>query len=287
MIKTGNILIPVNLEDESRIALEQTYNVAKLFGLNITLLFVLEESGIWSKFFSDKQKMDMDVEIENQLKELAAKAQKDSGCETNYLIKKGRVSSVIIETAKEIEAEYIFMKTISTQEGKSKSIGSNAYRVLRRASCPVVSINGNDYYDGCRSILLPLDLSNETKQKTIKAIEFAKYFNASINIVSVVHEKADAAYSEKMNIRLFEVKKFIVESNILCKAKLIESKKEESIVASILNYADKKDDIDLVMIMNQREVGVTGMKIGVTAESFIKNCEIPLMIIKPSDIGIT
>ncbi len=281
MTNTGNILIPVNLEDESRVALEQTYNVAKLFGLNITLLFVLEESGIWSKFFSDKQKKDMDEEIEAQLKDLALKTQKDSGCETNYLIRKGRVSSVILDVADEINASYVFMKTISNEEGKPKSIGANAYRVIRKASCPVVSINGKGYYDGCRSILLPLDLSNETMQKTIKAVEFAKYFNASITIVSAVHEKAGSEYGEKMGVRLLEVKKFIVESNIACWAKLIESKEKQGIVGSILDHADEQGDIDLVMIMNQQEVGVTGMKIGITAESFIKNCEIPLMIIKP------
>jgi nucleotide-binding universal stress UspA family protein len=285
MDKIGNILIPVNLEDESRVALEQTYNVAKLFGLNITLLFVLEESGIWSKFFSDKQKKDMDDEIEVQLKDLALKTQKDSGCETNYLIRKGRVSSVILEVAAEIDARYIFMRTISDEKGKSKSIGANAYRVIRKASCPIVSIIGKDYYKGCRNILLPLDLSNETMQKTLKAVEFANYFNASINIVSVVHENADPEYGEKMSERLFGVKKFIEESNIPCKAKLIESKGEQSIVGGILDYADKQGDIDLVMIMNQQEVGVTGKKIGVTAESFIKNCEIPLMIIKPFETG--
>jgi nucleotide-binding universal stress UspA family protein len=285
MDKSGNILIPVNLEDESRIALEQTYNVAKLFGLNITLLFVLEESGIWSKFFSDKQKKEMDDEIEVQLKDLALKTQKDSGCETNYLIRKGRVSTVILDIAIEIDAKYIFMRTLSSKEGEAKSLSANAYRVIRKAICPVVSINGKDYYKGCRSILLPLDLTNETMHKTTKAVEFAKYFDASINVVSVVRETGASEYGAKMGARMYQVKKFIVDSGISCKAKLIENKKKEDIVSAILKYAKKQGDIDLVMIMNQQEVGVTGMKIGVTAERFIKNCEIPLMTIKPFEMG--
>ena len=283
MTGAGKILIPINLEEENKVALEQTYNVAKLFGLNITLLFVLEETGMWSKFFSDKQKKDMDMEIENQLKNLSAKTQKDSGCETDYIICKGRVSTKIVEIANEIDAKYIFMKTRSSKEGKS--ISANAYRVIRKADCPVVSINGFDYHNGCRSILLPLDLTNETMQKTNKAIEFAKYFKASINVVSVVHKSADADYSANMRMRLYQVQKFIIDSGISCKSKLIENKKRQDIVSAILIYAEKQGDIDLVMIMNQQEVGITGLKIGITAESFIKNCEIPLMTIKPVDMG--
>jgi len=285
LMKKRNILIPVSLEKDNINALEQTYNMAKLFDLNITLLFVYEDSGIWSKFFSDKQKKDILIDIEKQLKDLAEKTTKESGCETDFLLRKGRVSGEILKAAEDIDAQYIFMKTISSKEGKTKSISANAFRVIRKSSCPVISINGSGYYSGCRKILLPLDLSNETMQKTSKAVEFAKYFNASIQVISVVEKGSNINAPSKINIQLNQAKKFIIDSKISCESQLIEKKKNVSAVNSMLDYAEQQGDIDLIMIMSQQELGITGAKVGRTAQAFIKYSEIPLMTIKPNELS--
>src|SRR5690606_34323275 len=64
-------------------------------------------------------------------------------------------------------------------------IGSSASKLIRKAPCPVITIRGEEHGDGCENILLPLDLSPETREKTTAAIQFAQYFGASVRILGV------------------------------------------------------------------------------------------------------
>ena len=48
--------------------------------------------------------------------------------------------------------------------------------MVRESKHPVITIRGKVHRDGCKTILLPLDLTKETREKVNKAIELAKIF---------------------------------------------------------------------------------------------------------------
>ncbi len=100
----NKILIPVDFEKQSLIALEQSLSLAHLILAEITLLYVHEPSGIFSSIFSDDQKSEMLIIIEQRLSEIAKKTSASSGLEINFRIEKGKIYSKIIEVAKEINA---------------------------------------------------------------------------------------------------------------------------------------------------------------------------------------
>ena len=105
-----------------------------------------------------------------------------------------------------------------------KVIGSNAEKVVRLSKCPVITIKGNAHRDGCKNIL-PLDLENETKQKVTYALEYARYWNATIRVVSVVlRDKQEVR--EKLIKNINQVKRFITEAGVKCVVELIEGEKE-------------------------------------------------------------
>ncbi len=52
MIQASNkILVPIDFSEQSLIALEQSYNLAREYHAEITLLNVIEEGGMLSKVF--------------------------------------------------------------------------------------------------------------------------------------------------------------------------------------------------------------------------------------------
>ncbi|MBK7182596.1 MAG: universal stress protein [Bacteroidetes bacterium] len=60
MIQASNkILVPIDFSEQSLIALEQSYNLAREYHAEITLLNVIEEGGMLAKFFSNQQHDDL------------------------------------------------------------------------------------------------------------------------------------------------------------------------------------------------------------------------------------
>ncbi|MBK7030454.1 MAG: universal stress protein [Bacteroidales bacterium] len=282
------ILIPVDFDLQSLLAVEQSYNLARLLKAEITLMYVHEQSGIFSGFFSADINKDVLYKIEEKLMELASKTALQTGLKVNSRMETGRIYSKILEVAKEIKADYIFLGTHSSAEGEEETarIGANSSRVIRSSKCPVITINGKHHYNGCRNILLPLDLSKETRQKVSLAIEIAKLFGAGIKVVSALWSKNDAEIIMKLNQQLIQVENFILEAGIKCTAEIVESNDgERTLVPTIMKYAHEQGDIDLILIMTQQEIGFVEYFVGSHAQEFLRISDIPVLSMVPKELG--
>ena len=58
-------------------------------------------------------------------------------------------------------------------------------KVVRSATCPVITIKGKSISNNCDIIALPLDLNKETREKVTNAIQFARLFNSEIVAFSI------------------------------------------------------------------------------------------------------
>jgi nucleotide-binding universal stress UspA family protein len=286
----NKILIPIDFEKQSMLALEQSYNLARLLKAEIVLLYVHEQTGIFAGLFSNDQHNEMLSRIDQRLAELAGKAAIASGLPISYRIEKGRIYSKITETAKEIKAGYIVMGTHSFDEGdqSGKRVGANTSRVIRSASCPVITLNAEQLYHGCRNILLPLDLTTESRQKVTMGIAIAKVYGAGIKVVSALWSKNDPTIKARLYQQGEQVTDFIAASGVECTFEVVESfGDEKTLVPSILDYAYKQGDIDLIIILTQQEIGIVEYFIGSHAQEFIRLSEIPVMSIIPQELGYT
>ena len=282
-----NILVPIDFNQKSITALEQALHVAKLLKNDIILLYVHEETGIFSKIFSDAQNEDKVLEtIQDKMDEISTEKTSKYGVKIKNMIAKGRVPSKIVEISEMVDSQMIIMGTNSEPEFV-RTIGANTHKVVRWAKCPVITINGLSHQNGCRSILLPLDLTIETRQKVTKAIEMAKVFGATIKVVSALWSKGDNEVIIRLKAQLNQVHNYIIERGIKCQSELIEgTQTEKTLVPIVLKYANEQGDIDLIMIMTQKEVGWIEYFMDSNAQEMLRNSEIPVMCIAPKEIGI-
>ena len=286
----NKILIPVDFEQQSFLALEQSYILARLINAEIVLLFVFEQSGIFSGIFSSEQHSELFSKIDERLAEMAGRVSISTGLKISYRLEKGRIYTVITDVAKETGANYIIMGTYSSEAGEArdKGFGANSSRVIRQAPCPVITINSKHNYPGCRNILLPLDLTKETKLKVTFGIEIAKIYGAGIKVVSALWSKDDPAIIDKLLNQGDMVTDFISDHGIKSTFEIIESHGGDStLVPTILNYASQQGDIDLIIICTQQEVGIVEFFVGSHAQEFIRLSEIPVMSVIPKDPGFT
>jgi len=286
----NKILIPIDFQKQSFLALEQSFNLARLIKAEIVLIYVFEQSGIFSGIFSNDQNDELLSKIDDRLAELAGRTAISSGLTISYRIEKGRIYTKITDVAKEIGASYIIMGTHSSEidEIQEKRFGANSSRVIRLAHCPVITINSKHLFNGCRNILLPLDLTKETRQKVTFGIEIAKIYGAGIKVVSALWSKDDPVIINKLYQQGEQVTDFISNAGIECTFEIIGSHGgERTLVPSILSYALLQGDIDLIIICTQQEVGIVEFFVGSHAQEFIRLSDIPVMSVIPKDLGFT
>ena len=277
------ILVPIGFTNQSIVALKQAVTIARHTNSQLYPLSVVEMPTAIQKIFSDyeeKQKL-FKQKLRENLIELS-----QIYCEgiqnIEFFVKSGKIYDQITELADSVNANLIIMGTEGTpKEIKKKFIGSNANKVVRSASCPVITIKGKSISNNCNVIALPLDLNKETREKVTNAIQFARLFSSEIVAFSISYDNDDNSVKNKLNRTLSQVSEFIISKGIKCKTELVNISTSASFSGSIINYT-KDINADLIMIMTKGEDNLDLNFLGSNARKLINMSDIPVMSIRPS-----
>ena len=280
-MSANKILVPIGFSEQSIMALGQAFNLAKIKNSDVVLLSVVKEQSMMQSLFVDDLTDQLKLKVKQKLNELAKQYGDKFGVSVDTMVSKGKIYEQINEVAELISADLIVMGTNGSQGNKSKLIGSNAEKVVRLSKCPVITIKGKDNRIGCENIILPLDLERQTKEKVTYALEYARYWNATIRVVSVVL-RDNQEVREKLKKNINQVHDFIVKAGVKCSAELIEGGKKITLGNLVFQY-EKKFNADLIMIMTKQEELSLSNNISDTARYIINNSEIPVMSIRPKE----
>ena len=284
----SNILVPTDFSEQSLLALEQAYALAKLLNVEITLLYVIPEDtsidftfGLFSKDPSEEELAELEENCYSRLLQISESASRNSWIKVNPLLMKGKVNEMINQVAKDIYARFIVMSANSSDPDKKKEfIGSNTSKVIREAPCPVLTFNGSNIRENFDTIILPLDLTKETQQKVTKAIEIAKYYNSTIRVVSILLTD-ETEIVNQLTEQLKQVKEYIEKRDIYTTANIIHGDRlMGGLTSFILDYAYENDG-DLIMIMTQQEANLREKFLGSNASDIISQSKIPVLSVVP------
>jgi nucleotide-binding universal stress UspA family protein len=258
-----SILIPVDFSKQSNIAVKQSYNLAKFTKSKIVLLHVSPTS---------------ETENSEQLEKLAAETRAESGFIVETLNVKGELYDIINKKAEELKSSMIIMGLDENANFKTGFLGgaSPVSKFIGNAPCPVITIRSTNNREGCKNIVMPFDLSPESREKVSYAIQIAHYYKADIRIVSVFPPNDDE-YENKLLPYLQQVKKFIKAEGVNCTNKSIPSTKPAE---AIVDYAVKNEG-DLIIQMNQRDLSIGERFSGTIAQKVVEVSTIPVLNINP------
>ena len=277
---TNKILVPVGFSEQSLAALKQACLIAKIKKSEVIILSVIEEQSKISGLLIDNPFDEIRNKVKDKLDEISEMHSSKFSVKVDSMVASGKIYEQIVEVSSMINANLIVMGTNGSPKGVLKKfIGSNAERVVRLSNIPVITIKENTSTENFDNIILPLDLGKETKEKVTFAIEYARYWNSTIRIVSVFLK--DNTNEKNILIKnLNQVSNFISNAGVKCTSELIEGEKKQSLGDFVINY-EKKFDSDLIIIMTKKEELALSNNLSVTARYIIHNSKIPVMSIKP------
>ncbi|MFQ5786950.1 MAG: universal stress protein [Thermodesulfobacteriota bacterium] len=140
------IIVPIDLSDCSRIALEYAVATARAHKSKLTILHVYEEAFIepYVNAANSEEEADeiiKEIERVNEIKyDEFLKTVDLSGVEYEKLLKKGIPETDIVEIAKEQQANLIVMGTHGRSGIKHVLIGSTAEEVVRAVHCDIIIV---------------------------------------------------------------------------------------------------------------------------------------------------
>lgn len=278
--ENGPILVPVDFSKQSFIALSQSYNLAKLTNSALRLIHVIDQdffSSITENFLSEPNYADtLKDDLQNKLDQLAVKIKSEQGIAATSILRTGKIYHEIVEESSACNASLIIMGTMGSSTLMKKFLGSNASRVIREAQCPVITIRGTQHRIGCEHIVLPLDLTKETKEKVNKTIELSRLYKSHVHLVTIIEDN-DEFIVKKLERQMDQVKAFFEKESIPCTTAFVEN---DNVAEGINEYA-KKVNADLVVIMTQQEVDFTDLFLGSKAQEVINLLDIPVLCIRP------
>ncbi|HIA37886.1 MAG TPA: universal stress protein [Flavobacteriales bacterium] len=274
------VLIPIDFTEITLFALDQGIKLANVIGAEITIINVIEDHGFFNKYITNKEESEFKKKLEKDLETLSKEKSAKSGVKINYMIAHGKIYEKINEVAEMLGATLVLMGT-SGSMGIMKFIGSNTLRVIRESKIPVISIKGTKFQDGLSSILLPLDLTKETREKVAKAVWLSKlYGNVPIKVVSV-STSTEKTIKNKIKRQEIQVRDFLLQKGIECTTKMLGKAKGKTLAETIIGHAESVG-AGMIVIMTQQETNISEMFIGSSAQAIINGSEIPVMSVVPA-----
>jgi nucleotide-binding universal stress UspA family protein len=279
-IKT--ILIPIDFSDTAMKALDYAIYMAKMNNAKISLLHVTDEIFINSEYAAatfnrqlvDEQAM-LNQNIE-RLSQLGEQLRREGILEIEPITKIGGLHSQIVEVTKEQNIDLIIMGTHGVSGFQEFLIGSNTFRVVEDAKCPVLSVQHHSRKAVFENILVPFTDRPHSREKVEYAVEMAELYNAKIHILAIDLEDNPSDY-RKMLLRAEQVKKIVEHRGIAYAEQVVTGGEADKI---ILDYV-QQHNVDLIVMSDLNTDGLTDYFLGPLTQKIVNHSPIPVLSIPP------
>ena len=257
-------IVPHDFTSVGDIALEHAIATARPLGASVHLLHVVSKDG--------------------QIKESSEKLEAvigrytSEGVEIVPVVRIGSIFEDIGEYAAEHSAELIFMGTHGAH-GWQHITGSHALKVVTSSSVPFIIVQEKTVKPtGYDSIVVPMDLHKETKQKLSIVASLAKYFNSKVHVVTP--DESDEYLRHQVNSNIVFSERFFKERGVEMTSAIVSSSGFDK---EVVKYAVSVD-ADLIAIMNLNRSSFLNA-ITANYEQYIitNDALIPTLILNPID----
>ncbi len=281
--KIKKILVPVDFSETSLKAADYAVELSVLSSAKIVLLHVVENIVATSdpSYFTMSN-----VNVEKELRELSSKNLEQLAEKLRKKIKTdietitgwGRTHVEITDLAKKINVDMIVMGMHGVSGPMEFMSGSNTYRVVHDAQCPVLSIPQYLNDGKFKNILVPFRDKSHSREKVDYAIALAKLYQATLHILGV-DTAFDKEHLQRIQREADQIKEIASHAGVKSQATVIQ---ERYLADFVLHYATKINADLIVAMADMDRVSVREIFMGPYVHQIINQSKIPVFTIRPT-----
>ena len=275
-----NIIIGIDFSECSQNALQHAVSMAVNFKADLTLVHVISPDE--KLVVESKENSDIITFAQERLEQYASQCRLVvTENEVRTKIRMGKPEREINAEANLLGDALITMGTHGCSGFEEFFVGSNTYKVVSRANCPVLTIRKDvDIHRDLTDISLVFDDTRETLQKLKTAAIFAKAFQAKVHVTGL--------YTKSPNINnvisgyLANAEDYLMERNIR-----FDTNRSENVrtIDGLFEQA-KLVNANMIIIMREVELATENMfKLGHVSERIVNRSPIPVLVV-PVDKSI-
>jgi nucleotide-binding universal stress UspA family protein len=284
--KIKSILMPTDFSELSERALRTAIAICKRHKAKLTLLNVIDvflfssSNDILMPYYYQANETVIKT-IEENLNKLAKKFSSQSHLKIDAIVVKGNPADIICRIAEEEKHDMIVMGTHGASGIRNLFIGSNAFRVIKYAPCPVLTIPGKWDKTEFKKVVFPIRLIPGAIDKYNYARTIIQKNNSNLLIIGLLDNELPETLAEfkkqtdKLKIKLYKDK--IEFSTIIYQTQNFPEK--------VLN-ASKGNASDLIIITSSLDSEWKTIFIGPYTQQIVNHAKCPVLSIK-ADLDVT
>jgi nucleotide-binding universal stress UspA family protein len=191
------------------------------------------------------------------------------GIKVSFVLDHGEVNHMITRNIKKHKIDLIVMGTHGASGIREFFIGSNAEKIVRFSSVPVITVKKR-FKNSIKNIVFATDLSVLPAKLTSRLVSIQKFFKADLQIV-YINTPFNFRPEEALRPRINE----FMKSSGFAKAVTFTIYNDRDEVSGIRNFA-KKSKADLVALPTASKRGLSHFLFGSVAEDVTNHIECPM-----------
>ena len=264
MMKT-KLLVPTDFTNEAHSAIQHAVKLGVIIQAEVILLNVVKEKNDISNATAKL------AEEEKWAKSI------NENIEVRSIVRVGNIFDDIGDAASELGVSMIFMGTHGAS-GWQKITGSYALKVITNSSVPFIVVQDQLMNDtGYDSIVVPLDLNNETKQKLEMVANIAHYFDSEVHLMTP--NESDEFLSNKLKANRIWAAKYLKGKDVKFTTQIVDE--GDNLLEGVFKLSAKVE-ADLIAIMNLQKNSLMGILGSSYQQEIIANkAKIPVLCLNP------
>ena len=265
----NKVVVGFDFSSGSAYAVDLAIDIANRWQNDIRLVYVKEKK-------EDEAPIRAEIERRN-----AGVAHLLKGIKLEYVLRQGNPAEELTKQAEEDEASLLIVGTHGMSGLKKGILGRNSYRTVELSPVPVLLIREDfNFNKALETIVVPIDSSDDTRQKAAQAATFAKTFGSTIHILGLFTSSASSVRQVVKNY-VGMVQRYFTKNNVNFITEFTDVK--GNVTTDTIEYANKVN-ADMIAIMTEQESALTSLIMGTYAQQMLSQSTIPVLTVRPRKV---
>ena len=273
-----NIIIPIDFSEDSQKGIELALLFTRKRYTNIQLVYVQKKSSDYNSpgHFEEENKW-----AEKKFKEIIAHFEPNMENESKlrYIIKSGKIYKEIVSQVESYKEAMVIASTHGASGFEEFFMGSNAFKIISATEKPVLTTRTGSIPEDIKNIVMPLDVTIDTRQKVPITAELAELFGAEVHIITVSSSRGQRI-TNRLEAYSRQAAGYFTAKKVPFRQKSLYG---ENIVDLTVVYADSVN-ADVITIMKEQSRNLTFM--GNLTHQLLNHATIPVLTLSNKETHI-